>query len=242
MNPNGNILIFTPTLGLPADPSTYQAMLLKVINQIQARGMGLAYYPTYRQLWHQANNMAWDVAFKHGFEYILRIDDDIHDIPDDAVAKLLDANKDIIGAAYPNRRFPFMTAAMNRTKDKSLIEICVTNDTCLQYVTPVEGDEVMPCELVGFGFTLIKVAPFSLLDRPLYMGNEDVPDDTYLAQLCLDHGIQQWVHFGVKVAHAHVNYMNNGYLYNAGVFERINAQPKEQIEKNLQEANVSVNQ
>ena len=49
MNPNGNILIATPTLGLPADPFTYQAMLLKVLNQIQARKMGLAYLPVYRQ-------------------------------------------------------------------------------------------------------------------------------------------------------------------------------------------------
>lgn len=233
MNPNGNILIFTPTLGLNPDPFAYQSSLLKVINQIQARNMGLAYFPTYRQLWHQSNNMAWDCALTHGFEYILRIDDDIHSIPDDAVAKLLDADKDVIGAAYPSRRWPFFTVAQNRTKDKSIIEICVTDDRCLQYVAPPadQPDAIVQCELIGFGMTLIKTAPFSMLDRPLYMGNEDVPDDSYFSQLCLDNGIKQYVHFGVKVAHAHVDYNNNGFLYNAGVFQRLNEEKKQELKQ-----------
>ena len=227
MNKNGSILIFTPTLGLNPNPFEYQSSLLKVINQIQARDMGLSYLPIYRQFWHFANNMAWDVAFSNHFEYILRIDDDIHQIPDDAVGKLLDADKDVIGAAYPNRRWPFFPAAMNRTKDKSLIEICLTNDRCLQYVQGLEKGEVVPCDLVGFGMTLIKTAPFKLLTRPLFLGNDEVPDDTYFAQLCLDNGIKEFVHFGVQVAHAHVTFMNNGHLYNAGVYERINRQAKE---------------
>ena len=227
MNPKGNILIFTPTLGLDPDPFKYQASLLRVLNQIQARGMGLSYLPVYRQFWHFANNLAWDLAFKHHFEYILRIDDDIHAIPDDAVGKLLDADKDVIGAAYPNRRWPFFPAAMSRTKDISLIEICMTNDRCLQYVQGLEKNEVVPCELIGFGMTLIKTEPFKYLSRPLYLGNDDVPDDTYFAQLCLDNKIQQYVHFGVKVAHAHVDFNNNGHLYNAGVYEKIHQQMKD---------------
>lgn len=224
MNKNGNILIFTPTLGLDPDPLKYQSSLLKVINQIQAREMGLAYFPTYRQLWWQSNNMAWDTAFKYNFEYILRIDDDIHSIPDDAVAKLLDANKDVIGAAYPNRRWPFFPAAMNRTKDISLIEICIKDDRCLQYVQGLEKGEIVPCDIIGFGMTLIKTEKFKFMPRPIYLGNEEVPDDTYFAQLCLDNSIQQYVHFGVKVSHAHVDFNNNGYLYSAGVSERINKQ------------------
>ena len=231
MNANGNILITTPTLALDPNPFNYQSSLLKVINQIQAREMGLAYLPVYRQLWWAANNLAWDTALSNHFEYILRIDDDIHQIPDDAVGKLLDAGKDVIGAAYPSRRWPYMTNAMNRTKDISLIEIAANNDRCLQYVTEkdpnAEGD-IVPCELVGFGMTLIKTEKFKLLPRPIFLGNEDVcPDDTYFAQLCLDHGIKQYVHYGVRVSHAHVDYMNQMYLYNAGVFERINRGEKD---------------
>ena len=227
MNPNGNILIFTPTLGLNPDPHQYQESLLRVLNQIQALGMGLSYFPAYRQLWWPANNMAWDLAFKHHFEYILRIDDDIHAIPDDAVSKLLAADKDVIGAAYPNRRWPFFPAAMNRTKDISLLEICINDDKCLQYVQGLEEGIIVQCDIIGFGMTLIKTEKFKYLKRPIYWGSEEVPDDTYFAQLCLDQGIQQFVHFGVQVAHAHVNFNNNGYLYSAGVYERIHQQKKD---------------
>lgn len=230
MNPNGNILIFTPTLGLDPDPLKYQASLLNVINQIQAKQMGLSYLPVYRNTWWPSNNLAWDLAFKHHFEYILRIDDDMHSIPDDAVEKLLTADKDVIGAAYPNRRWPFFPAAMNRTKDLSLIEICLKSDRCLKYVQGLEAGEIVPCDIVGFGMTLIKTEKFKLMPRPIYLGNEDVPDDTYFAQLCLDNGIQQYVHFGVKVSHAHVDFNNNGYLYSAGVYEKLNKQKKEKEE------------
>lgn len=229
-NPNGSILIFTPTLGLPQDPLTYQKALLSTIFQIQELNMGVANFPTYRQLWHQANNMAWNVAFEHAFEYILRIDDDIHSIPNDAVKKLVEAKKDVIGAAYPNRRWPFMPAAMSRTKNLSLIEIWANNDRCLQYVQPKsdkEEDQIVECELVGFGMTLIRTEAFRFLQRPLYLGNDDCPDDTFLAQICLDNNIKQHVHFGVKVSHAHVDFNNNGYLFNAGLFEQINAKRKE---------------
>ncbi len=228
LNPNGNILIFTPTLGLDPDPLKYQSSLLKVLNQIQALKMGLAYLPAYRQPWWPGNNLAWDVAFQNGFEYILRIDDDIHAIPDDAVEKLVRADKDVIGAAYPNRRWPFFPAAMNRTKQKSLIDICLENDRCLQYVQGLEKGEVVECELVGFGMTLIKTEPFFGLERPMYRGPENVPDDTYFAQVCLDHGIKQYVHFGVQVAHAHVDFSNNGYLFNAGLNERLSKHRLEQ--------------
>lgn len=234
MNPKGNILIFSPTLGLPPDPSTYvDGLLIKIINQIQAQGMGLAYLPVYRQLWWPANNLAWNVAFEHHFEYILRIDDDIHSIPDDAIKKLLEADKDVIGAAYPNRRWPFFPAAMNRTKDISLIEICMKDDRCLQYVQGLEEGSIVPCDIIGFGMTLIKTEKFRTMRRPIYLGNEEVPDDTYFAQLCLDNGIQQFVHFGVKVAHAHVDFNNNGYLYSAGVYQKINQQKAEQEEARL---------
>ena len=226
LNSVKKVLIFTPTLGLCQDPFQYQSSLLKIINQIQAKKMGLAYFPTYRQLWHKANNLAWDCAFQHGFEYILRMDDDIHGVPDDAFSKLLEADKDVIGAAYPSRRWPFFPCALDRTENKSLIEICENDLRCLKYVQGLESGGIVKCELIGFGLTLIKTAPFRFLERPLYLGHDDVPDDTFLAQICLDNGIQQYVHFGVKVAHAHVDFNNNGYLYSAGVYEKINANKK----------------
>lgn len=242
LNPNGNILIFSPTMNLPGNPYQYvDSLLLRIIHQIQGLKMGLAYFPTYQEFWWPAWNKAWNLAFQHNFEYILRIDDDIHNIPDDAIKKLVEANKDVIGAAYPKRIWPHFTCALNRTKNISLIEIGMSrnpDDYCLQYVT--ENDEnregepanaIVPCELIGMGMTLIKTEKFRQLSRPIFLGNEqDVLDDTYFAQLCLDNKIKQYVHFGVRVEHDYVNYSNNGFLFNAGLMQR-QRDEQEQLEE-----------
>jgi hypothetical protein len=228
MNPNGNILIFTPTWNLRPNPHEYQASLIKMFHQIQALQMGFAYLPVYRRPWIEANNICWDAAFGQGFEYILRFDDDVHDVPDDAIKKLIEAKKDVIGASYPLRRWPYFTAAMNRKEDKSLIDIYMEGLNLLrciglpEKVNEDEDIEVCPCDQVGFGLTLIKTERFKELSRPIF-GNydADVPDDTIFAQLCLDNKIQQYVHFGVKCAHDFVNYKNNLALFQAGLGERV---------------------
>lgn len=236
LNPNGNILIFTPTVALHPDPHRYQESLIKIFNQIQAKEMGFGYLPAYRMSWWPAWNMAFDVAFAQGFEYILRFDDDIHQVPDDAIEKLLAADKEVIGGAYPIRYWPYFTAAMNRRNSKSLIEIYLTDDKCLEYVSPKlpeqcqEGEtpEIIRADLLGFGLTLIKTEKFKQLTRPIFLGNEEVLDDTYFSQLCLDNDIKQYVHFGVKLTHDFVDYENNLYLFNAGLAKRMGDQLRAQ--------------
>lgn len=208
------VLVACPTLGLDPDPNQWLNALIAIQRNITRMGFDQACIFPYRQTWWDANNQIWNLAFEHKFDYILRLDDDIHSVPDGAFSDLLAADKDVIGAAYPNRRFPFFVSAMDRTKPKSFIDICLTDDRCLKYVV---GEGVVPCELVGFGMTLIKTAKFKFLERPMYRGQENVPDDTYFAQVCLDNNIKQFVHMGVKIAHRHVTFDNAGYLYNAEV-------------------------
>lgn len=229
------VLIAGPTLGLDPDPNRWLNSLMVILNSVRREGFEHAIFFPYRQTWWPANNQIWNVAFEHKFDYILRIDDDIHEVADDAFKLLLEADKVVIGAAYPNRRWPFFTSAMNRTdSEKNLVDICLTDDRCLKYIVEPEGeDKVVECELIGFGMTLIKVSPFKYLERPMYKGEESVPDDTYFAQVCMDQGIKQYVHFGVKIAHAHVNYRNNGYLFNAGVIERQAAQSQQVKNENV---------
>ncbi len=87
------ILIACPTLGLNPNPMEWFLAYVSIQRQIQKLGFSQAIYTPYRQLWWNANNMIWNVAFENGFDYILRIDDDIHAVPDDAIEKLLLANK-----------------------------------------------------------------------------------------------------------------------------------------------------
>ncbi len=215
------VLIVCPTLGLDPDPDKWLNSLLIIMNNCRREGFTHALFAPFRQQWWPANNLIWDCAFANNFDYILRIDDDIHGAPMDCFSKLLNADKVVIGAAYPNRRYPYTVQAMVRAEDKPLPEIYQKNLPLLQSVQwhGYTGENVQEVELIGFGMTLIKVKPFKFMDRPMYKGEENCPDDTYFAQVCLENGIKQYVHWGVRIKHAHVTFENSGHLYNADVLQ-----------------------
>src|SRR5690242_5405702 len=99
------VLIACPTLGLNQDPNEWLVSLLSIINQVRALGLTYACLFPHKMSWWKANNFIWDTALENKFDYILRIDDDIWQVAPNAVEKLFAADKDVIGAAYPNRRF-----------------------------------------------------------------------------------------------------------------------------------------
>lgn len=222
MTKEPKVLIACPTLGLDPDPDRWLNSFIKITNNCRREGFTHALFAPYRSNWWPANNDIWDAAFGNKFDYVLRIDDDIHGVPVDGFSKLLHADKDVIGAAYPNRRFPYLVQAMVRTNpEKDLISTFQENSKELQSVQfhGYSGEDIQQVELIGFGMTLIKVAPFKYLDRPMYKGDEVCPDDSYFAQICLDNDIKQFVHWGVRLKHAHVTFANSGHLYNADVLE-----------------------
>lgn len=228
-----SVLIACPTRGLNQDPQQWLASLIVILNDVRKSGFTHATYFPYQMNWWDANNEIWNIALRHKFTHILRIDDDVWNVPMDGFSKLYAADKDVIGAAYPNRRFPYTVCALNRTTEDSLVDTSSQGNLTLKAVQNYgyAGEDILPCDLVGFGMTLIKVAPFKYLERPMYKGQETCPDDTYFAQVCLDNNIKQFVHFGVRLHHRHVTFANNGHLYNADVLaytEKKNAAKTEQ--------------
>lgn len=215
---NKRILIACPTCGIQSDPNEWLKGFLSIINQVHKLKLDHAELFPYKMPWFMANNLIWDTAFEHKFDYILRIDDDVHNIPYDALQNLIDAEKSIIGAAYPNRSFPYMPLAFNRTTEASLIESYNSGNKSLRSILPGESEEeIIKVDLIGFGLTLFCVKDFLYMPRPMFQGPENIPDDTYFAQLCMDNNIEQYVHFGVKISHRHVNFNNFGHLFNADI-------------------------
>ena len=199
------VLISCPTGGLDPDPSRWLDSLIRIQNQIRALGMGQAFLAPYRMTWDKANNQIWDVAMKYDFDYILRIDDDVHSVPDDAVLKLIQADKDVIGAAYRSRHLPHVWCALNRTDDrtKTLVQIASEGLPVLEEAT---GEGVQRVDQIGFGMTLIKVAPFKQIPQPMFVGCcAEVPDDTVFADVCASNGIHQYVHMDVKLWHRDIS-------------------------------------
>ena len=204
---NKSILIGCPTCGLDPDPSRWLDSLMKIQNQIRAMGMTQAFLAPYRMSWAQANNQIWDTAIRFDFDYVLRMDDDIWGVPDNAVQMLTQDDKDVIGAAYPSRHFPHVWCALNQSSEPgphpmNLIDIAKHDMLELKEIEETEG--VHPVDMVGFGMTLIKVEPFKSATKPMFSEIEGVPDDTIFAQLCRLMGIQQYVHMDVRLNHREI--------------------------------------
>lgn len=221
------ILLACPTLGIGVmpDPETWLITLVRIIDGIRKAGYSRACYFPYRRGWWESNNNIWQMAFQHDFDYILRIDDDIWGARPEYIQSLLDAQVDVIGASYPIRQFPYSMCAFNREdKNKSLVDSWLQRKENPSAMSEVTGSGVRPCDLVGFGMTLIKVAPFRALNRyPMYQSPDNCPDDTYFAQLCLDNGIQQYVNLDLKLCHREVTPINRVYLFNAEARAMLNA-------------------
>lgn len=229
MNNEKKVLICCPTLGLNPNPQEWLSSLITILNNVRREGFAHATYFPYRQLWWEANNSIWDTAFTHKFDYILRIDDDIWNVPQDAFTKLLAADKDVVGAAYCNQRFPYNVQALVKTEDLDLINGVEEGKRTLKPVQGYgySGEDVQKVDLVGFGMTLIRVQAFRFCSRPMYKGEEVCPDDSYFAQVCAYEHVEQFVHFGVRINHRHVTMDNAGHLYNADVLAVAAAQQKE---------------
>jgi len=213
-----SVLIFVPTTGLLPDPNQWMKSFLSVINNVIREKLNYAVFTPYRLMWWESNNQAWDIAFNYKFDYILRMDDDVWGIPDGAFSKLLSHDKDVVGACYPLRTFPYSYAAFRRTDTtKSIVQ--TWNEGSLDLGEVVE-DGLQKVDLVGFGMTLIKTERFRRLPRPIFQYLDDkgdvhkCPDDSYFAQLCLDNNIEQYVDFDVKLCHREITPINKVYLFN----------------------------
>lgn len=208
------ILVAMPTSGINPNPHLWLKSYLNIINDIRSNGFTHANLFPYRMTWFAAMNQIFDVAFAHGFDYILRIDDDVWGHGDKYFSRLYEAQKDVIGACYVTRYFPYALAALNRvSQDVDLIKAYENKN---DFLKEASGRGIQQVDLVGFGMTLIRVAAFRLVPRPLFPEDGEIcPDDTYFAKVCLDNGIKQYVDMDMPLAHQHVTILNRMYLLNS---------------------------
>lgn len=207
------VLVAIPTMGIEQDPNKWLKGYLNVLNDIRSIGLTHAPMFIYKNTWFEAMNKVFNVAFSHDFDYILRMDDDVWGIGTDYFSRLFDADKDVIGALYATRYFPYVYAALEKVDKTKDLLIAYQNKE--NYLKEVTGTGIQPVDLIGFGMTLIKVDPFRMVERPIFPKDEICPDDTYFAKICQDANIQQYVHMDLKMAHREITPMNRVYLMNA---------------------------
>lgn len=134
-----------------------------------------------------ARNRCATIAKERGATHLLFVDYDMF-FPGDAIAKLLNEDKDIIGAAYNTR-----------------------GDGSRPTAVPVEtASETEPfkCQALGTGFLLIKTSVFDKFTAPWFMfgftdkGELHYGEDTYFCQRAIkEANFDVWAHPGLGIKH-----------------------------------------
>lgn len=160
----------------------------------------------YRKPVQIADTMMARKAIEGNFDYVLRMDDDVWDVPKDAVKKMLQADKDFISAVMCANSFPYQRCAfVKHNKSESLIDIARKE---LGGLGEVYGEGVVPVDLSAFPFTLIRTSVFKRMPEPWFEYTEGVPSDSYFCQKMLDNGIQPYVDMSLQVTHREITFWN----------------------------------
>ena len=120
--------------------------------------------------------------------HLLFVDSDMQ-FEKDAVRRLLEANKDIIGADYNRRKLPLEKTAIREER---------------------QGDREEPllkAFSVGTGFMLIKLSIFDFLPEPWFFwesntnGDLTTGEDYWFCRLAREKGFEVWVDLSLQVKH-----------------------------------------
>lgn len=121
--------------------------------------------------------------------HILFIDHDMHFLPDNGVSpiqKLLDRDKDIVGAPYNFRSFPLRSTAVPLGE---------------------ANEDIYKCRVVPTGFLLINLDVFRKIPEPWFrFGYNDKGEmiwgeDTYFCQKAIENGYDCWADAKTTVNH-----------------------------------------
>lgn len=102
-----------------------------------------------------------------GHDYLLTLEDDHWAMTADMLEACLRSEKHVCGIPYRSRHFPFEVVPMKfaRFAENGLKKFSGMNDPSLK--------GYQECDLLGFGFTLIKAECFRILDRPYFRLNTE---------------------------------------------------------------------
>lgn len=139
-------------------------------------------------------NVYLKAAKEHGATHFMSIDNDMI-FPPDGINRLLEQDKEIIGAHYNERRFPL----------RSTVKIADKNGN-LQAGDISEFTQTFPVYSLGLGFVLIKMSVFDKLKKPYFNSPLDENDqfmteDFYFFKKCQEAGIQVYCDPHITVKH-----------------------------------------
>lgn len=167
-----------------------------------------------------AQNEMAERVLEMGYDYLLTIEDDHHGFSADMLEACLKADTHVCGISYRSRHLPFMMLPMGKLRGYDPHGIGL-------YDTIKETSGYHKCDLICFGFTLIRSDVFRILDRPFFRLNLDShigfgarATDIDFSRRLLSHGIQPIGCFDHILAHRDIEESVYQELKVSGLIEK----------------------
>jgi len=207
----------------------------------------IGYYFIHRKSLHIADTLAANVARANKCTHLLFMDDDIYDVTPQMIDMLLAANKEVISGVMYASGFPYSMCTFRRFNTKEtvcdqpatrsmykLYEIpCVCPhcaaagaptrfntwniDFCPVCKKEIKDFPIQPVDLIPFCLTLIRTSVFDKIKIPWFHCNTVFPTDSWFADRCLEAGIQQYAHMGVRLNHRDITDITRPHRFNEGL-------------------------
>lgn len=142
---------------------------------------------------HELRNNIITEARAEGADYVLMLDTDIT-FPNDAVKKLIDQKKDIIGGVYNMKQLPLVSTLKMKIGDELL------------HTTKWEmPKETFKCWALPGGFMLIRLEAIKDIQRPFEFEYTDeigvTGEDVHFCKEAHNRGIDVWCDPTIKIGH-----------------------------------------
>jgi hypothetical protein len=129
----------------------------------------------------EARNFISEKFLESGFEYLLFLDDDHEGHTVEMLKHLISLDTYVSAIKCYSRYFAYLPNLLDYSGSTNEREKYKRKDINA-------GDH--PCDLVGFGMTLIKREVFSILDKPYFLGEHNCREDNYFCDCLVKKGIR----------------------------------------------------
>lgn len=140
--------------------------------------------------------LAGQQAIQTGCDYLWLVDNDMS-IPTDALPRLLDQDKDLIGADYSYRRFPLQSTVKMLNAAREIIVADRSTFPAHPFV----------CHAIGSGCKLVKVSALKRIPQPWFAlawgqdGDLSKTDDVWFCEQAKSVDIETWCDPSIQVGH-----------------------------------------
>jgi glycosyltransferase involved in cell wall biosynthesis len=169
---------------------------------------GVEVKPIYHKLAWVADNEAVQYAMDNGYDYILRLDDDIYGIEFGDVKKLYNAQKYFITGLMPLGGPPYANVAFKKQyKEDNLIDIALMKSKGKFEEIDESLTGVQEVDFTATPFALIKTETFNMIKRPKGEWFEYIPKcppDSIFCERLAEVGIPVYVHMDIRLSHKEV--------------------------------------